>query len=484
MKLASKIFLASALVMLVLVAVGIWSVRAVGHLAAVNREIATRAVPAVTRAAVAYDAIRALVRLEARFLVLGDSRYAALWDEQLARAREEFDELPRLVTTREERLRLDQAQDAFARYEASVRETRTLLAAGQRERALRRSETESRAHAEAAQAALEALMTATHAAGRRAQADAARLEARTWTTVFVALGSGCALALVVTALTAHRLTRRLRQLAEATAAVAAGRFRDPVPETGGDELAGLARAFNAMAADLRQLDRLKETFLATVSHELRSPLTSVREAAHLLREEVAGPLSPKQARLVGIIETSSERLLRLVNQILDLSRLKAGRLPMAWRPLDLARVVDRAVEEMRPQATEAGVTLTVERAGHRFDMLGDEDKLVQVVVNLVANGIRFTAAGGRVTARVVDAGRELEVQVEDTGAGIPAAALPRIFEMYEQAHAERGGTGLGLAIVRGFVEAHGGHVSVESQEGKGTRFTIVLPRRGERGEGR
>jgi signal transduction histidine kinase len=121
---------------------------------------------------------------------------------------------------------------------------------------------------------------------------------------------------------------------------------------------------------------------------------------------------------------------------------------MAWRPLDLARVVDRAVEEMRPQATEAGVTLTVERAGHRFDMLGDEDKLVQVVVNLVANGIRFTAAGGRVTARVVDAGRELEVQVEDTGAGIPAAALPRIFEMYEQAHAERGGTGLGLAIVR------------------------------------
>ncbi len=138
MKLASKIFLASALVMLVLVAVGIWSVRAVGHLAAVNREIATRAVPAVTRAAVAYDAIRALVRLEARFLVLGDSRYAALWDEQLARAREEFDELPRLVTTREERLRLEQAQDAFARYEASVRETRALLVAGQRERALRR----------------------------------------------------------------------------------------------------------------------------------------------------------------------------------------------------------------------------------------------------------------------------------------------------------------------------------------------------------
>jgi signal transduction histidine kinase len=479
MKLASKIFLASALVMLVLVAVGIWSVRAVGHLAAVNREIATRAVPAVTRAALAYDAVRSLVRLEARLLVLGDARYAALWDEQAARAREELDALPRLLTTAEERLRFEQAVEAFGRYEAAVREARTWLAAGQRQLALRRSETVARGHAEATQTALEALMTATHAAGRRAQAEAARLEARTWTTVFVALGSGFVLALVVTAVIAHRLTRRLRRLAEATAAVAAGRFREPVPETGGDELAGLARAFNAMAADLRQLDRLKETFLATVSHELRSPLTSVREAAHLLRDEIAGPLGPKQARLVGIIETSSERLLRLVNQILDLSRLKAGRLPMAWRPVDLVRVVERAVEELRPQATEAGVALAIEHAGQRFDLVGDEDKLVQVVVNLVANGIRFTPAGGRVTARVVDAGRELELVVEDTGAGIPPAALARLFEMYQQAHPERGGTGLGLAIVRGFVEAHGGHVSVESQEGKGSRFTVVLPRRGE-----
>jgi len=259
--------------------------------------------------------------------------------------------------------------------------------------------------------------------------------------------------------------------------VAAGSFREPIPERGADEIAALAHSFNAMAANLRQLDQLKESFLATVSHELRSPLTSMREAAHLLHEEVAGTLNPKQTRLVAIIGASTERLLRLVNQILDLSRLRAGRLPLARRTLDLTQVAERGVNELRPQAAEGHVSVSVERVGQNFEAAVDEDKLVQVVVNLVANAIRFTPAGGRVAVRVVDAGPEVELHVEDTGVGIPAAALPRIFDMYQQAHSQSGGTGLGLAIVRGVVEAHNGRVTVESQEGKGSRFTVLLPRR-------
>src|SRR5437660_805559 len=288
MKLASKIFLGSALVMVVLVGVGILSLRAVGHLAAVNRDITMRALPTLGRAGAAHDAVLALVRLETRFLVLGDARYAALWDERAARVRE--------------------------------------------------------------------------------------------------------------------------------------------------EIAALAHSFNAMAANLRQLDQLKESFLATVSHELRSPLTSMREAAHLLHEEEAGTLNPKQTRLVAIIGDSTERLLRLVNQILDLSRLRAGRLPLARRTLDLTQVAERGVNELRPQAAEGHVSVSVERVGQNFEAAVDEDKLVQVVVNLVANAIRFTPAGGRVAVRVVDAGPEVELHVEDTGVGIPAAALPRIFDRYPQAH--------------------------------------------------
>jgi signal transduction histidine kinase len=201
----------------------------------------------------------------------------------------------------------------------------------------------------------------------------------------------------------------------------------------------------------------------------------VREAAHLLRDGVPGPLNAKQSRLVTVIGNSTDRLLRLVNQMLELSRLRAGVLPLAQDTVDVARVVGRAVEELRPQAEEAGVNLTRERVGQHFDVRGDEDRLVQVVVNLVANAIRFTPRGGRVTVALIDAGSEVEIQVEDTGVGIPSAALSRIFDSWRQAHSDRGGTGLGLAVVRGVVLAHGGRVTVESQEGKGSRFTVLLP---------
>jgi signal transduction histidine kinase len=139
-------------------------------------------------------------------------------------------------------------------------------------------------------------------------------------------------------------------------------------------------------------------------------------------------------------------------------------------------VITRAVEELRPTADQTGVTLERERVGEDFWITGDEDRLLQVVVNLVGNAIRFTKRGGRVVARLVSTGPELEIQVEDTGIGIPVGELPHVFEPYRQAHADRGGTGLGLAIVRGIAQAHGGRVTVESQEGKGSRFTVLLPR--------
>jgi len=224
------------------------------------------------------------------------------------------------------------------------------------------------------------------------------------------------------------------------------------------------------------VEETRREFFATVSHELRSPLTSIRGAAELLREGVPGPLNEKQRRLADIVSVSSGRLLRMVNQILEMSRLQAGLVELERSALDLGELVDRAVEELHPLASEASVTLECERIGASFEYCGDLERLHQVIVNLGANAIRFTQPGGRVVTRVIDAGPEFELQVEDTGVGIPADALPHIFEAYRQAHRERGGTGLGLAIVRGITEAHGGRVTVESREGKGSRFTVLLPR--------
>jgi two-component system, NtrC family, sensor histidine kinase GlrK len=476
MRLASKIFLGFSLVIVVLAAVGVLSLRAVGRLVSLNREVASETLPALRLTAEVRDAMLALARLEARYTILRDPRYLTVWRERALAVRGDLARLRGLARTDDEWRHLAEAAAAFELYrDAVVAEQEQLAAAGARAPAPI-GEPAGRDLADRVEVSLEALQNATHARVLQAQAEVAKLEERTWTGVIVAVAAAVGLALLTTAIIALRITRSLRRLSVATSAVAAGSFREPIPAGRKDEVGVLARSFNAMAARLRQLDEMKEEFFATLSHELRSPLTSVREAAHLLADGVAGPLTPKQARLVEIIQRSSDRLLRLVNQILDISRLRAGLLPLQHKPVDLERLVSRATEELRPQAEEAHITLDRERVGQRFTIHGDEDRLVQVVVNLLANAVRFTPAGGRVVVRLVDAGEECEVQVEDTGLGIPAAELPHIFESYHQAHLGKGGTGLGLSIVRGLVQAHGGRVTVESHEGKGSRFSVLLPR--------
>jgi signal transduction histidine kinase len=479
MRLGSKIFLTCAVIIVLLGSVTFFSLRAIGHLVSVNREVVTQAVPAVGVSASARDGLVSLARIEMRYLVLHDPSYAALWEERARRTQEDLERLRGYTMAPRAAVLLEDALKDFEAYRRLVARERELMDMGRRTAALALADGEGRALIDRMDASIEAWATARHAAVLAAQADAARVEETTWAWVFGAVGAAVALALAGAAWIAFGLTRSLRTLSGATQQVASGAFREPISVRGSDEVAALARAFNAMALRLRRVDEMKEEFFATISHELRSPLTSVREAAQLLIEGVPGELNPKQARLVRIIGSSSDRLLRLVNQILELSRIRAGMQQIRYSRLDIDRLADRAVEELRPRAEEAGVEMQRERVGASFVLAGDEDRLMQVIVNLLANAVRFTPRGGHVVVRVVDAGAEVEVEVEDSGRGIPAAALPYIFEWYRQAHQDPGGTGLGLAIVRGAVEAHRGRITVESHEGKGSRFTVMLPRGGE-----
>lgn len=476
MRLASKIFLALALVVLALVGVSVLSLRALDRLVDVNREIVTETLPALRLVTSARDGVLALGRLEARYLALRDAQYAALWDERATRAVGDLETLRGFATGRREVAALADARAAFDEYRRLVADGRALISSGDRRAALRLAETRGQQLIERVESSLETLAQERHAAVVRAQTSAARLESRTWTGVLIALAAALGLALLSSAVIAHRITRSLAALSAATSAVASGSFREPIPVKSRDEVGALAHSFNRMAARLRQMDETKQEFFARISHELRSPLTSVREASHLLREGIPGSLNSKQARLVDIIGQSSDRLLRLVNQLLEVSRARAGVLPMTWQRNDLERLTQRVLEELRPQAVDAGVALVLDRGPGDVTCMGDEDRLIQVFVNLVGNAIRFTPSGGTVTVHLIDAGPEVRVQVEDTGVGIPAIALEGIFDPYQQAHRDRGGTGLGLAIVRGMVEAHHGRVEVESEEGKGSRFTVTLPR--------
>jgi len=252
MRLASKIFLTAALVIVVLAGVGFLSLGAVSRLVSVNRNIATRTVPAVRLAASAREAIPALVRLEVRAVVLGDASFATAWTERAARVAQDLDGLAAYAESEQETLHLRRARAAFAGYRRIVAQEQVLLKRGDRARAVGLSETDARTRSEELQESLEGLMAATHARSLGAQAEAAHLETRTWTAVLVALGAAVGLALLATAVIARRMTRSLARLAAATAEVEAGAFREPIVVGGHDEISALTRSFNRMTT---QLDR-------------------------------------------------------------------------------------------------------------------------------------------------------------------------------------------------------------------------------------
>ena len=465
MRLSYKVFMTSALVIVSLVAVATWSLLAISRLVDVNRGIATQSLPALRMGTSLREQLGGLTRtgMDAR-PAAGEPAQKA-WNDRAARMAKDFDLLRSFLGTEEERSQHQEATVAFAIY-------RRLAAMGPG------LDAERRFAADRTAAHLDRMLGATYGALEEAQIEARQLEGHTWNTVFWALLASLAAALATTAFLAVHLTRSLRRLSIATAQLADGVFTHPLPVTSRDEIGELARSFNRMAERLREVDHLKEEFFSHISHELRTPLTSVKEATHLLLERVQGPLTAKQGRLVDIIAASSDRLLRLVNQVLELSRLRARLLPLERRPVDMEKIVVRALEELRPQTEDKGLVVGCATSGSDFALQGDEDWLLRVVVNLVGNAIKFTPHGAAVTVGLTDLGPEVEIVVEDAGIGIPATDLPRIFDPYKQAHRGHGGSGLGLAIVKGLVDAHGGRIRVESEEGRGSRFLVRLPRDG------
>jgi len=224
-----------------------------------------------------------------------------------------------------------------------------------------------------------------------------------------------------------------------------------------------------MAAALQELDELKSEFVAHVSHELRTPLAAMQLAVANLQDGLAGPLGEKHEEVLRRIQSDIERLIRLVNGVLDIARIEAGKFELARGPVDLADVARNAAEALEPLAGKKGSQLSIATAP--CVVFGDRERLLQVVTNLLDNAIKFTPAGGRVEVKVA---RGI-LRVSDTGPGIPPERLPRIFDRFARTGAMNAGAGLGLSIAKKIVELHGWTIAVESTVGKGTTFTVTLP---------
>jgi signal transduction histidine kinase len=227
----------------------------------------------------------------------------------------------------------------------------------------------------------------------------------------------------------------------------------------------------------RLLDEVKSNLVATVSHELKTPLTSIRLVLHLLLEETIGPLTPKQLELIVDARDNAERLLVMINNLLDLARLEQGRSQLHLRPERPLVLLQSATESFHPRAEDRGIELMTDVAGDLPLVNVDVDQFQHALQNLFDNALVHTHQGGRITLSAYLAGARIVFTVTDTGCGIPAQYLPMVFERYFRVPGDtsQGGSGLGLAIVQEIVTAHGGRVECESQPGETTVFRMSLP---------
>ncbi len=240
-------------------------------------------------------------------------------------------------------------------------------------------------------------------------------------------------------------------------------------------LAKQALQLRAQNESLRELDRLKDEFIGLVSHELRTPLTSIIGYVEMLREE--GTSGPNDHHCAEVIERNAKRLLRLVGDLLFLSRIQSGKMAMEFRSADLADIAACAVEELRPEARRKHIDLALSATAIPR-LAVDPTRIAQLLGNLLSNAVKFTPDGGRVEVRLGREGDQVVLAVADTGVGIPAADRERIFErFFRTAIATRQavqGTGLGLTITKAIVEAHHGTIAVDSDQGRGSTFTVRL----------
>lgn len=296
--------------------------------------------------------------------------------------------------------------------------------------------------------------------------------------LLLSLFLGTAAAILFALLISRTLTRPLADISHAAARFAAGDYASRTGATGGDEIGDLGRTFNTMAESLAKIEYNRREFLATVSHELKTPVASIQALAEALADGVAARPEHQQRYLATIVG-ESQRIDRLIRELLDLSQLEAGELAIVPEKIDLVAFLNREAAKYGQLLAEKNLTLRVDASPVVPIVLADPGRLAQIVANLVSNAARHSPAGETIVINVQPTAGKVAVAVSDRGCGIPPEDQPHIWERFYRVDKSRarsgGGTGLGLAITKRLVQAMNGEITMESTVGQGAKFTFTLP---------
>ncbi|HEY5270554.1 MAG TPA: ATP-binding protein [Anaerolineales bacterium] len=294
--------------------------------------------------------------------------------------------------------------------------------------------------------------------------------------LLLALLAAGAVAILVSLLLSRGVVAPVRVLTTASQRIADGHYAERVKSTGADELGQLAHSFNQMAEKLEQVESMRRQLIGDVSHELRTPLTAIKGSMEGLMDGIL----PATADTYQQIHQEADRLARLVDDLQELSRVEAGAYPLDIHPMAVSPLVETIIKRFAAQARTKGIELRPNLPADLPPVLADQDRITQVLTNLVGNALQYTPEGGQVTILAARHGHQVNISVVDTGIGIPADHLTNIFTRFYRVDKSRsrqagGGSGIGLTIARHIVEAHGGRIWVESGgEGKGSTFTFSL----------
>lgn len=284
---------------------------------------------------------------------------------------------------------------------------------------------------------------------------------------------GLVIAFILAYFISRTIAQPLQSLSLAAEAIAHGDLEHQADVGGPYEIRALAEAFNYMTAEVRRTQTAQQDFLANISHDLKTPLTSIQGYSQAIIDKTVN--TPEQA--ASIIYDESVRLTRMVSLLTDLARMQAGQMVLTLTEIDLGSLVKGVAHRLAVMANKQAIQLDVS-VSPVPPVMGDGDRLVQVLDNLIGNAIKYTSQGGHVCVKVLDRRDGVAIHIKDDGVGIPKADLSRIFERFYQVDKARGpqrGTGLGLAIAHEIVQQHHGTISVDSQEGEGTEFIVWLP---------